>query len=69
MDAIGKTFKHYKGNLYKIIDEAIHSETHEELIIYVDLNDESKKWARPKDMFFENIIFEGKEIERFTLVD
>ena len=66
MDAIGKTYRHYKGNIYKIIYEAKHSETLEELIIYVDLNDESKKWTRPKDMFFENIIIDGKEIPRFS---
>ena len=69
MDVIGKTFKHYKGNIYKIIGEAVHSETHEDLVIYQDQADVTKTWARPKEMFFENIIFEGKEVPRFSIIE
>lgn len=69
MDVIGKAFKHYKGNIYKIIGEAVHSETHEDLVIYQDQADVTKTWARPKEMFFENIIFEGKEVPRFSIIE
>ena len=31
---IGKVYKHYKGNLYKIIAFAKHSETEEDMIVY-----------------------------------
>lgn len=69
MDYVGKTFKHYKGNLYKVAGDATHSETLEDMIIYVSVDDPKKVWVRPKDMFFETIIVEGKEIPRFTPVD
>jgi hypothetical protein len=69
MNYVGKSFKHYKGNLYKVAGEAIHSETLEEMIIYVDQNDKSKVWVRPKEMFFETIIFEGREVPRFEAID
>lgn len=69
MHVIGKTFKHYKGNIYRIVGEAVHSETHEDLMIYQDQADVTKTWARPKEMFFENIIFEGKEVPRFSIIE
>lgn len=69
MDYVGKSFKHYKGNIYKIVGEAVHSETLEEMIVYVDTSDNSKVWVRPKELFFENIIFEGREVPRFEAID
>ena len=62
---IGKTYKHYKGNLYKIINLAKHSETLEEMIIYKDKNE--NVWARPKHMW--NEIIDSKGTLRFTLID
>lgn len=69
MTYLKATYRHYKGNLYEIIGEAIHSETLEEMVIYQDLSDLSKVWVRPKEMFFENVIFEGQEILRFMPID
>ena len=69
MDIIGKSYKHYKGNVYKIIGEAKHSETLEDLIIYEDLSDTTKVWVRPKEMFFETVLIDGYEIPRFDLID
>ena len=65
---IGVIYKHYKGTNVRVIEEAIHSETGEHLVIYVHLED-GVVWARPKHMFLENIIVDDKEIERFTKVD
>ncbi|MDO4963463.1 MAG: DUF1653 domain-containing protein [bacterium] len=53
---IGKTYKHFKGHLYKVIDIVYDSESNndEELkkvVIYQNLHDENLKWARPYDMF------------------
>ena len=61
---IGKTYKHYKGNLYKIIAFAKHSETLEEMIIYESLKN-GAIWARPKTMW--NDFIEEKGCLRFTL--
>lgn len=62
--SIGKTYKHYKGNLYKIIAFAKHSETLEEMIIYQSI-ETGATWARPKHMWNETIDNEGTL--RFTL--
>jgi hypothetical protein len=65
---IGAVYKHYKGTKVKVLFEAIHSESGEYLVIYMHLED-GVIWARPKHMFLENIILDGKEIERFQKVD
>lgn len=62
---IGKTYKHYKGGIYKIIELAKHSETEEEMIVYKSLKDDV--WVRPKNMW--NEIVDEKGMLRFTLLD
>lgn len=62
--SIGKIYKHYKGNKYKILAFAKHSETLEDLIIYQSIED-NKTWARPYSMWNEKIDNEGTL--RFTL--
>ncbi|MEH7552884.1 DUF1653 domain-containing protein [Bacillus altitudinis] len=57
-------FKHYKGGTYKLVGEAIHTETEEELAVYYDMD--GVVWARPKEMFFGKVVVDGKEIDRFT---
>ena len=66
---IGTAYRHYKGNTYRIIAEARHSETHEPLVIYRDLSDESRVWARPKEMFFEDVVIGGVRQKRFTPIE
>ena len=62
--SIGKTYRHYKGNLYKIIAFAKHSETCEEMIVYQSTKDDAT-WVRPKNMWNETI--DNKGTLRFTL--
>ncbi|MBQ1932546.1 MAG: DUF1653 domain-containing protein [Muribaculaceae bacterium] len=38
-------YRHKKGNIYRVLFEAKHSETLEDLVIYQDVNDETKIWA------------------------
>ena len=61
-------YQHYKGNFYKIICTAKHSETLEELVVYQSLRGDYGFWVRPKAMFFETVIVDGNEVERFALV-
>ena len=61
-------YRHYKGNLYRVIGEARHSETKEALIVYVSATDEAEMWVRPKAMFFETVPVEGIERPRFERV-
>lgn len=63
---IGNRYRHYKGNEYEIIAFARHSENEGELVIYRDLSDASKTWARPRVMFEETVEIEGKVVPRFT---
>lgn len=62
----GKTYRHFKGNLYKVIGFAKHSETTEEMVIYQPLKT-GDYWVRPKSMW--NEIVDDKGTLRFTLVD
>lgn len=63
---IGNKYRHYKGGEYEIIAFAKHSETEEELVIYRDLSDASKVWARPHTMFEETVEFGGTLVPRFV---
>ena len=65
---IGAVYEHYKGTKVKVLFEAIHSESKERMVIYMHLED-GVIWARPKHMFLENIILDGKEIERFKKIN
>jgi len=65
---IGAIYKHYKGSKVRVLFEAIESETKEHLVIYMHLED-GVIWARPKHMFLENIVLDGKEIERFQKLE
>ena len=60
---IGKTYKNFKGNIYKIIALAKCSETMEDLIVYQSISD-NKTWVRPKKMWSE--VVDEKGTLRFT---
>jgi len=62
---IGKKYRHYKGKEYKVLHIAKHSETLEELVIYQALYGEWGIWARPLDMFLEQVRVDGKLVNRF----
>ena len=48
---IGKTYRHFKGNLYKVIGIANDSESDNKIVIYEALYKDHTHWARPYDMF------------------
>ena len=67
---VGKTYRHFKGTLYKVIAIAKHSETLEDMIVYTH---DDKIWVRPYNMFIEKVDKEKypdvKQEYRFELVD
>lgn len=52
---INGIYKHFKGNTYKVLYIAKDSETLEDIVVYMDVNNNSKIWARKKDMFLSKV--------------
>lgn len=65
---INGIYKHYKGDLYIVLDIAYNSETLEKMIVYRALYDDNKLWVRPYDMFFDEVGINGQKY-RFELQD
>ena len=59
-------YKHYKGNLYEVLDTVRHSETEEWLVLYRPLYGEGKLWVRPYEMFNEHVEVNGTSVARFA---
>ena len=66
---IGREFRHFKGNLYRLEGFAKDSETLEEMVVYRALYGEGGLWVRPAKMFFETIERDGKKTKRFELLE
>ena len=52
---IWATYRHFKGNEYKVLTVAQHTETWEILVVYQALYWEFKVFVRPYDMFISEI--------------
>ncbi len=61
------TYRHYKGNLYEVVDVATHSETEQQLVVYRALYGQRGLWVRPLAMFTETVEVDGVVVPRFTL--
>ena len=59
-------YRHYKGNLYEVLDTVRHSETLEPMTLYRALYGEHGLWVRPAAMFAENVVIDGVQQARFA---
>jgi len=59
-------YRHFKGNEYRVIGTARHSETMEELVVYQALYGEGGLWVRPARMWNEQVERDGYCGPRFT---
>ena len=70
---VGKTYKHFKGQKYKVICIALDSETNEEVVVYEALYGKHLIWTRPYEMFNSLVDREKypevKQQYRFELVN
>jgi len=61
-------YRHYKGNDYRVLGIARHSETLEPMVMYQALYGEGGIWVRPAAMFTETVEFGGGRVARFAFV-
>ena len=67
MDLQPGIYRHYKGQQYRVMGTARHSETEEQLVVYQALYGEYGLWVRPLGMFTETVNVDGEQISRFSL--
>jgi hypothetical protein len=61
-------YRHYKGNLYEVLDTVRHSETLEPMTLYRALYGDKGMWVRPAAMFAETVVIDGVQQARFARV-
>ncbi len=61
-------YRHFKGNEYRVLYVARHSETMEEMVVYQALYGEGGIWVRPASMWNETVERDGKTYRRFTYI-
>lgn len=61
-------YRHFKGNEYRLLYMAKHSETMEDMVVYQALYGEHGIWVRPASMWSETVERDGKTYTRFTYI-
>lgn len=61
-------YRHFKGNLYRLLCVARHSETLEPMAVYQALYGERGVWVRPLSMWSETVVHEGACVSRFSYI-
>lgn len=69
----GQTYRHFKGNVYKVLSIAKDCNDLRKLVVYQDINDEEKIWVRVYDEFISLVDKEKypnvTQEYRFELID
>lgn len=61
-------WRHFKGNEYRVLGVARHSETEEEMVVYQAMYGDNDIWVRPAAMWTELVERDGVRVPRFTFV-
>ena len=61
-------YRHFKGNEYRLLYVARHSETLENMVVYQALYGERGIWVRPADMWNEIVERDGYQGPRFVYI-
>lgn len=61
-------YRHFKGNEYRLLYVARHSETLEPMVVYQALYGEGGIWVRPAGMWSEQVDRDGYSGPRFTYI-
>ena len=61
-------YKHYKGNEYRVLGIATHSETLEKMVVYQALYGTYGIWVRPINMWNEVVEVNGQQVKRFEFI-
>lgn len=61
-------YRHFKGGEYEVIGVARHSETHEPMVVYRPLYNDTGLWVRPLAMFLERVEQDGRVVQRFEFL-
>ena len=61
-------YRHFKGNEYRVIGVASHSETMEPMVVYQALYGEQGLWVRPASMWNEEVNREDYKGPRFIYI-
>ncbi len=61
-------YRHFKGNIYELLDIAKNSETLEDMVIYRAAYGKGELWVRPASMWDEKVLIDGKLLSRFTYI-
>lgn len=69
MDIKPGIYRHFKGNLYRVIGVASHSETLEPMVVYQALYGQQGLWVRPAAMWIETVEKENYTGPRFQYLE
>lgn len=61
-------YRHFKGNIYRVLFVAKHSETMEDMVVYAPVDGDGTAWVRPAAMWDETVERDGKTFKRFTRI-
>lgn len=65
----GQVYRHFKGDIYYILDIAKHTETEEDMVVYTKFGAaDDTVWVRPLSMWNDIVEINGEKQPRFKLL-